>query len=128
MASRTTTKETPDEQQSRRDSVIDDLLADSADPDEVIAHLRARAETRNRAAQATLPLPPSQADADFEARRAWLLDGQPIYGELKTFYFPALAALQADDQIAFSRQRDLLFKALRTIFGDPPPEAPAIQP
>lgn len=86
--------------------------------------LRARAEERNRAAQADVPPPPAQTDPEWAARKAWLLDGQPIYGELRTFFFPAMLALQADDQVAFSRQRDLLFKALRTFLGDPPPEPP----
>lgn len=107
-------------------AALSDLLASGASPDDLISAIRQHAEDTNRAAQAELATPPAMADTDWQARRAWLMDGQPIYGELKTFFWPALTALVADDQAEYSRQRDLLFKALRTFLGDPPPviEAP----
>jgi hypothetical protein len=85
--------------------------------DDVIAELRRQAEENNRAAQAELPAPVEQGSDEWVARKAWLLDGQAIHGEVKTFYAPAYRALVSDDQVAYSRQRDLLMKALITIFG-----------
>lgn len=112
---------TTDKPQVSRDAMIDTLLADGASRDEIFAAIGARSEARNRAAQADIPAPRVQTDEDFDTRRAWLLDGHPIYGELQTFYYPALAALRAGDQIEYSRARDLMFKAMRTFLGDGPP-------
>jgi hypothetical protein len=106
-----------------RDEAIDALIATGITREELFNTIAARAEAANRAAQAQLAPPTPQGQAAWLARKAWLLDGEPIYGELKEFFFPALLALQADDQAEYSRKRDLLFKALRTFLGDPPPAA-----
>jgi hypothetical protein len=103
---------------------FDSLTAAGAGPEAIIGAIRKRGEDLNRAQQSTLPYPLPQPDADWEARKAWLLDGQRIHGEVKDFYLPALAALKADDQVTYSRQRDLLFKAL-WFLDNPPPLDPA---
>lgn len=95
-----------------------DSIPDGVDVDELLTAHRERSEQRNRDAQKSLRAPAAMLDSDWVARKAWLLDGQPIYGELKVFYRAALDALQADDQAEYSRQRDLLFKALRTFLGE----------
>ncbi len=94
-----------------------DALMQGKTPEEIITAIRQRSELKNRTAQADIPAPPVQPEDQWRARAAWLLDGQPIHGELKTFYGPAYRALKAGDQAEYSRQRDLLMKALFTIFG-----------
>lgn len=95
-----------------------DGLLDSQSPDDLIKAIRARSQERNRAAQAQIAAPPTMASDDWAARKAWLLDGQQIHGTLEEFYFPALEALQGNNQAEYSAKRDLLFKALRTMLGD----------
>lgn len=109
-------------QKPSQEELIDQLLSGGESLDSIIVAARARSEAKNRAAQSDIPPPIKQSEADWKGRKAWLLDGHPIYGELKEFFFPALTALKTDDQLTFSRQRDLLFKALYTILGDPPVE------
>jgi hypothetical protein len=100
-----------------------DALLNEGNAEAVIAAIRARAEERNRESQVEVPAPPTMPAQEWAARKAWLLDGQPIHGELKDFYFPAVVALRADNQAEYSAKRDLLFKALRTFLGDPPESA-----
>jgi len=104
---------------------LDELATAGATQDELIAVIRYRSEQKNRADQGKLATPPAQPAPHWAARKAWLLDGQAIHGDLKEFFWPAFLALQADDQVAYSQQRDLLFKALRTFLGDPPPPVEA---
>lgn len=102
---------------------VDAALAAGLSPDEIITQVRVAAQAHNRAARAAMPDPPKMPKAQWDTRRDWLLDGQPIHGELKEFSWAAEDALRADDQAAYSLQRDLLFKAVRTFIG-PRPEPP----
>lgn len=119
----TPTKQTADDQQLRRESIIEEL-ADS-NLDELMAAAKARKEERNRIAQAQLPPPPAMQPTEWAAREAWLHDGQAIHGELKEFAWAAHRAAKAGDQVTFSRQRDLLYKAVLTFVGLPPVEEKA---
>lgn len=110
-----------------KQEVFDSLL-EGHSPEELIQAIRARSQERNRGAQQQLAAPPTMAADEWAARKAWLLDGVQIHGTLEEFYFPALTALQADNQAEYSAKRDLLFKALRTMLGDTwnkPVERPA---
>lgn len=113
--------EIPDQQRQQRMAVLDTLLS-GGKVEDLMADLRARAEENNRAAQLVLPLPATQPESDWTQREAWLHDGQPILGELKLFAWEAYRAAKAGDQVAFSRQRDLLYKAVLTFVGLPPAE------
>lgn len=111
-----------------RGASLADLTTAGATLHDIIAAVRCDAEAKHVAAQRLLDPPPSQPDLAWAARKAWLLDGQAIHGELSQFYCAAFRALQADDQATYSKQRDLLFKALKTFLGVPHPEIAAVAP
>lgn len=102
--------------------LLDQLTAAGVTQEDIRTH----AIAKHREAQKSVATPPPMADSLWAERKAWLLTDQQVHGTLDEFYWLALAALTADDQAEYSRQRDLIFAALRTMFGlsQPTPAAP----
>lgn len=104
------------------DELLDSLVAQGKSRDDVLSEYSTRLELRNRTDQAKLATPLPQPALAWAAREAWLHDGQPIHGELKMFAHAAYRAAKAGDQATFSRQRDLMYKAVLTFVGVPTEE------
>jgi hypothetical protein len=90
----------------------------------LIALIRQQAQAAHREKLAAVAPAAPMADEHWAARRELLLNGEQVHGTLEDFYFPALAAMRANDQAEYARQLDLVFAALRTMLGDPLPAAP----
>lgn len=98
-------------------SLLDDLLEQGLTEEDILIALRQKNHARFVSRQEALPLKPL-LDADgWTEHKAWHLDPQPVYGELKDFYIAGRVAMEGDDQVGFSRQKDLLFKAVGTFLA-----------
>lgn len=100
----------------------DHLIREGATTEHLMMAIQHNAQEDNCDKQKHIPPPTTQPDEHWANRKRWLLDGQPIHGTMQDFYYPALECLRRDDQVGYSRNRDMLFKAIRTWAGDPPPK------
>lgn len=98
---------------------VADVLDAGADHGELFNAISGLAQEKTRAKQSEIPSPPPQSDEHWNQRKAWITDGKPLYGTLDIFLLAGLKALTENDQVEYSRQRDLMFKAVLTMLGNP---------
>lgn len=99
---------------------VADLLEAEASHAEIFNAISGLAQEKTRERQSHIPAPPAQPDDHWNQRKAWITDGKPLYGTLDTFLLAGLKALAENDQAEYSRQRDLMFKAVLTMLGPNP--------